>query len=79
MNTKIEQARNQLVQSALDEICSERNFSDFRRHAYYVIAKLGLQLKAKAGDLFEGKEWLIPRYRDFLIERLKVFLIRYIK
>ncbi len=52
-NKKIEQARNLLVQLALDEICSE-DFGNFYRHVYYVIAKLGLQRKAEE-DLFLGK------------------------
>ena len=76
---KIEQARNLLVQLALDEICSEENFCDFHLHAYYVIAKLGLQQKAKEEELFEGKEWSNPRCKDYLIEKLETFLIRHIK
>ena len=79
MNTKIEQSRNLLVQLALDDICSMENFSDFHLHAYYVIAKLGLQRKAKKEELFEGKEWSNPQYKDVLIEKLKMFLIRHIK
>ena len=78
-NQKIQQARELLIQLALDEICSEENFSDFHRHSYYVIAKLGLQLKAKEEELFERKEWLNPQSKDILIKKLKKFLIRYIK
>ena len=79
MNKEIEQARNLLVQMALDDICSVENFSDFHLHAYYVIAKLGLQRKAKEEEIFEGKEWSNPQYKDVLIKRLKKFLIRQIK
>jgi len=79
MNTKIEQARNLLVQLALEEICSESDFSDFLGHAYCAIAKLGLQLKAKEEDLFEGKEWSNPQCKEQLIAKLKEFLIRHIK
>ena len=78
-NNKIEQARDLLIQLALDEICSEVNFSDFYRHAYYVIAKMGLQLKAKEEQLFTGKEWSNFQYKDVLIKKLKIFLIRHIK
>jgi len=76
MNAKIEQARNLLVQIALDDICSEENFSDFHRHAYCAIAKLGLQLKVKEEDLFEGKEWSNPQSKEYLIEKLKEFILR---
>ena len=79
MNKEIEQARNLLVQMALDEICSKEIFSDFYRHAYYVIAKLGLQRKAKEEELFEGKKWSNPQYKDVLIKKLKMFLIKHIK
>lgn len=76
---KVEQARNLLVQLALDDIDSVEYFSDFHLHAYYVIAKLGLKLKAKEEDLFKGKEWSNPRYKDVLIKKLKTFLIKHIK
>ncbi len=78
MGKEIEQARNLLVQLALDEICSENIFPDFRRHAYYVIAKLGLQRKAKEEDLFKGKEWSNPQCKDYLLEKLHKFLVRHI-
>ena len=79
MNKKIEQARNLLVQMALDEICSEENFNDFYRHAYYVIAKLGLQRKAKEGQLFTGKEWSNPLCKDYLMKKLENFLTKHIR
>ena len=76
---KMEHARNLLVRLALDGICSEDDFSDFYRYAYYVIAKLGLQRKAEEEQLFEGKELLNPHYREYLVKRLKDFLIKYIR
>ena len=78
-NKNIEQARNLLVQLALGDICSVDNFSDFYRHAYYVIAKLGLQPKTKEEQLFAGKEWSNPQYKESLIKRLRIFLIIQIK
>ena len=77
-NKKIEQTRNLLVQMALDDICSVDDFSDFYRHAYYVIAKLGLQRKAKEEDLFNKGDWSNPQCRDSLIKELRKFLIRHI-
>ena len=76
---KINKARQLLIDLALEEICSEKNFPDFCRHAYYVIAKLGLQLKSKEDELFEGEEWSNPRCKDYLIQKLTMFLIRHIK
>ena len=79
-NSKIEQARNLLVQLALDEIYSEENFNYFYRHVYYVIAKLGLLRKAEEEQLFsEKKEWSNPEYKGYLIKKLKEFLVRHIR
>lgn len=79
MSKKIEQARNLLVQLALDDICSEDNFNDFYRHVYYVIAKLGLQRKAKEERLFSTDDWSNPQDKDYLIKKLRIFLIIHIK
>ncbi len=79
MKNQIAQARNLLIQSALDDILSVEDFKDLYRHAYYVIAKLGLQLKAKEEQLFKGKEWSNPRCKEYLIKKLKEFLVRYIR
>ena len=76
---KIEQARKMLVQQALDDVCATPDFSDFYLHAYYVIAKLGLQLKAKEENLFAGEEWIISECKNELIKKIGKFLIRYIR
>ena len=78
MNKKIEQARNLLVQLALDEICSD-DFGNFYRHVYYVIAKLGLQRKAAEEDLFSKEDWSNPQCKEYLIKELEEFLIRHIR
>jgi hypothetical protein len=79
MPSKNQQARNLLIQSALDDILSVDNFKDFYLHTYYVIAKLGLHHEAKNEHLFEGKEWSNPRNKNALTEKLKEFLINHIK
>jgi len=76
---KINKARRLLIDLALDDISSVENFRDFYLHAYYVIAKLGLQRKAKEEQLFTGKEWSNPRCRGSLIEKLEKFLKMHIK
>jgi len=78
-NNKIEQARNLLVQLALDEICSEDDFSEFHRHSYYVIAKLGLQRKAAEEDLFNRRDWSNPQCKEYLIKELEKFLTKHIR
>ena len=78
-NKKIEQARNLLVQISLDDICSVEDFSYFYLHTYYVIAKLGLQRIAKEEHLFKGEEWINPHCKEYLVNKLKEFLIRHIK
>lgn len=78
-NKKIEQARNLMVQLALDDICSVENFSEFYLHAYYVIAKLGLQRKTKDENLFNKGDWSNPRCRNYLMKKLENFLIKHIR
>ena len=64
---------------SLDDICSVEDFSDFYLHTYYVIAKLGLQRIAKEEHLFKGEEWINPHCKEYLVNKLKEFLIRHIK
>ncbi len=74
-----EQARKSLIEHALDEICDIPQYGNFRRSTYYVIAKLGLQRKAKVEELFETADWDNNKCRDDIIERLKHFLFKNIK
>jgi len=48
-------------------------------HTYYVIAKLGLHRNAKAEKLFETADWNNKESRDVMYERIKAFLIKYIR
>ena len=74
-----EQVRQFLKQQALNEIYDISDFSSFYRSTYYIVAKFGLQLKAKEDELFSGDEWYDPAHRDVLIKRLEQFLNKYIK
>ncbi|MCP6719477.1 MAG: hypothetical protein KJI71_04615 [Patescibacteria group bacterium] len=74
-----EQARKSLIEHALNEILSIPCYSNFYLHTYYVIAKLGLQRKAKVEKLFETMDWNDYKNRNIIIERIKNFLIEYIK
>ena len=76
---KIEQARKMLIQQALDDVRATPDFSDFYLHAYYVIAKLGLQLKAREESLFESEEWSNLESKDNLMKKIGEFLIKHVK
>lgn len=73
------QARNSLVEQALNEVRTIPKYSNFFLHTYYVIAKLGLQRKAKEEGLLETEDWNKEECKDALFERIKQFLIKYIR
>ena len=75
----IEQARQFLKQQALNEIYNISDFTNFYRRIYYILAKYGLQIKAKEDELFSGDEWSNSACRDVLIKRVEHFLNKYIK
>ena len=74
-----EQARQFLKQQALNEISYISDFTNFYRRTYYIVAKYGLQLKAKEEELFSGDKWRNPALRVVLIKRVEQFLHKYIK
>ena len=76
---KFLQARWSLIQHALDEICNVPEYNNFRSNTFCVIAKIGLQLKAKEERLFEIGDWHNPECKDDLIQKIRDFLIRHIK
>ena len=76
---KVQQARRSLIQHALDKIRNVPEYSNFRSNSFCVIANLGLQLKAKEEKLFETGDWHNPKYYGELIEKVKAFLIKYIR
>ena len=78
-NYKIEQARKILIRQALDDICDVPGFSNFYLHAHYVIAKLGLLLKAREECLFIPEEWSNSECKDDLIKKIEEFLIKNVR
>ena len=76
---KIKQARWSLIQHALDEICNVPDYSNFHSNTFYLITKIGLQLKAKEEKLFESGDWYSPECCGELIEKVKIFLVKYIR
>ncbi len=75
----VEQARKSLIEHALNEIRNISLYSNFRRSTYYVIAKLGLQRKAKVEGLLDIIDWNDKKCRDAIFVRIKHFLVKYIK
>ena len=78
-NEKIDQAKKSLIQQALDDISVVPDYSDFYLHCYHVIAKLGLQLKAREEGLFASEKWSIPECKDELMREIREFLIKRVK
>ena len=77
--SQVEQARKTLIEIAVNEIRNIPSYSNFYLDNYYVIAKLGLQRKAKVEGFFETADWNNIQCRNAMIERIKSFLTRYIK
>ena len=75
----VKQARRELIQQNLDKIIETRNFSDLKRTTYVVLAHLWLHKRAEEENLFKAEEWSNSECRDEIIERVKAFLIKYIR
>ncbi|MHA1988821.1 MAG: hypothetical protein ACW98D_19555 [Promethearchaeota archaeon] len=71
--------KERFIQQIFDEICDVPNYTSFHSHAFYKIAYLGLQLKARKEGLFDSGDWSDPKQREFLVGELKKFLIKYTK
>ena len=69
-----EQAREFLIQHALNEIREVTDFNRFHTDVFCVIANYGFQMEAKEDELFSGDEWSNPACKDVLIKRVEQFL-----
>ena len=78
-NPKHVEARNMMVQTAIDEINDVKDFNDFYRRSFYIIAKLGHQLIAREEKLFGNEDWSNPECKDELIKKVRKFLVKHIK
>jgi len=76
---EVKQARWSLIQQAFDQVCNTSGYCNFRSDTFYVIAKLGLHMKAKEEGLLDGEDWYNPECKDELLRKVKAFLIKYIK
>ena len=74
---KVEQIRKEFVEQLFNEICNVPSYSSFYSNSFNVVAKLGLQLKAKEERLFENGDWEDLGNRDELLKKIKNFLIKY--
>ena len=74
-----EQAREFLKQEALKEIRKVSDFGGFQNRVFCVLAKYGLQLNAKEEKLLSGDEWSNPARKDFLLNKVELFLDKHVK
>ncbi|MFX1310228.1 MAG: hypothetical protein ACFE8C_11060 [Promethearchaeota archaeon] len=72
-------ARRDLIQQTLDKICEPCVFRAFKKHVFVVLSHLWLHNIAKEEGLFDLEEWAHPQYRDQIIEKIEVFLNKYIR
>ena len=77
--SQAELARKNLIDQVINKIRTIPSYSTFYRNTYYVIAGLGLQCKAKAENLFENADWDNPECKNIIYERIKSFIIKYVK
>ena len=78
-STENEQKRRDFLEEVVDRIRNVPKHDNFYLKAFYVIAKFGLQLKAKQEKLFENEDWNNFKCRDELIKKIEDFLERNIK
>lgn len=76
---KVEQIRKEFFEQLFNEVCNVPSYSNFHSNNFNVVAKLGLQLKAKEERLFENGDWEDLGSRDELLKKIKDFLIKYTK
>ena len=74
-----EQAREFLIQHALNEIRDNSDFNTFHRRAFCVITKHGFQLETKEEGLLIGDEWSNPACKDVLVKKVERFLDKHIR
>ncbi|MHA2400668.1 MAG: hypothetical protein ACXADU_17495 [Promethearchaeota archaeon] len=73
---KLLQAREELIQYALDKVRNVPVYEDFSTNSFCVIANFGLQLKAKEEALFDNIEWI---EREETVNKIEIFLRKHIK
>ena len=71
-----EQKRRSFLEQVVDEIRNVPRYNNFYIEVFFVIAKFGLQIKAKQEKLFENEDWNNFECRDELIKKIEVFLDR---
>ena len=76
---RCQQARRELIQQALDEICETPEFRNLLSKTYCVLAKFWLHVKAEKENLFKGEEWTNPKCRDEVTKKIEDFLIKHIR
>lgn len=79
-SNEVKKARTSLIQQALNEIYNVPDYTNFSSNSFYVIAKLGLQIKAKCEGLFTNDNQANPSLSQAeLRTKVKEFIFKHIK
>ncbi len=79
LSEESKQRRREFIQHIFDKIRNVPKYSSFCSHTFYVIASLGLQLKAKEERLFEDEDWNNLECREELLKIILEFLKKHIR
>ena len=78
-DSPLHKKREEFIREMFEEILDVPDYSDLKSNTFNVIARLGLQLKAKEEKLLEDNDWSNPECRNNIIEKIKEFLDTHIK
>ena len=74
-----EQKRKAFLAHLVQELRENASVENFRRDVFNLLAKIGLQLKAKKERFFEDEDWNNPKLREQLLQKVEDFLHTHIK
>ncbi|MBY8990068.1 MAG: hypothetical protein KGD58_04870 [Candidatus Lokiarchaeota archaeon] len=76
---EMELKRKESINCLVQELRNVPPSADLYLKAHYIIAKIGLQRRAKEERLFEDEDWADPKLREDLILKVERFLDKQIK
>lgn len=74
-----EQKRKEFLSDLVQELRENASINNFRLSVFNLLAKIGLQLKAKNERFFENEDWNNPKLREQLLQKVEEFLDTHIK
>ena len=76
---KIKRMRQELIAEQLEKIDIEAPFYRFTRYARYVLMCLGIYNNKDVREFFDAPEWGQPENKNFLMEKIRYYLEKYVK